>query len=1308
MKRFGSIGKMLFTLCIVATLFSCAGAPSGDIGAPQGAARKIDIWDFGGVETVGEQYVNNITRTQIDALQTLVGGKFTAGEITFGDLILLPNANDRLYYYTADGKNGKKSAGNQGYDSVVFPDGYESRGIFYCNGTGGEDRRYIIINNVKAGDTITFYGITSNSSETNLFFANIDAENKQTGLQTENAKMMQKEACYEYVAKADGSYKIFTEKAGGKPCYYRVVRTPSVFVSGKVSVPGALKEAKFGLNFVNQATSAITEAKVDGTSFGVSLAPGFSYTAVLTGATGFGINDETKVVSVLKDSVIKGLQSAKLTAAAQSVLTAKGTISGFEPSYDVSKLAVTLMPPKDTLFQPAKLKLEGMNFSGTLEPNVKYTASLEGANDYFITAGAEFNAGSDFTQDIKVGLKPKSKTSGKFIGAVANKKISAVTFKNIDDEYTYAGTVDGNSFAGELRNGAYTIDVGDNYTCEMHIVIDGSTVIKDILVHEKDVAKETLPLAKSLYVGYKNKKGSYATLGQAVKAAAAMNPQSEKDRITIYIAPGVYREQVRISTPYITLKNETSAQEAKLTWYYGIGYKYYSANKEGFYSDDCKLDRYEKRIAARWGVATQVLPDAKYFRAEGITFEASFNKYITDEELADGVESDGSMNYIRRLTSDVRSAKAKERSSAICVESAYSEFYNCKFIGNQDTLFTGSGVPQYYKNCYIEGTTDYIFGEGDVVFDTCELCWCGAPDLAAEGHIAVAKSGGEKGYLFWNCSVSTLDGMKMGKADFGRPWEQAAKVAFINTRLDRTDSIMETGWGNMSGNTPDKATFREFGSTYNGTPINTSKRVKGTVLTDAAKYTPEAYFIGWTPVFYQKAPTSKPSFAAKPSITSDDDINTPYPGHTLTVRYELDKASVGFDTSLIRWTRIKDGKETLAKVGSGNGSKTYLLKASDEGCTIRVDVILETASKNKGETASAKLDAKVLKGFSTAAKANDQIGIREDGKINIFLAGDSTVKDYSKAGMYQAGVNRDEGSWGEYLGYFFNNKKAVVQNYANGGRSTRNFINEGTLDKIAKQIKKGDYLFIQFGHNDSSNTAGYLEDRHVPLGAPDAKGIFPTTAGKKSATPASYADRYGPEFYAWNCGGTYKWFLKQYIDVARKVGAIPVLVTPVSRLNFQGDKIRPHHDSVDKNSPSQPVSTNNSYVQAVLQLGQEEKVAVLDAFDITVKLYEGARAKGKKYPPQLFGSDTTHNNKLGGFIIAGLIAQDLKARNWDISKFTAKPVKIIGDNAKGMQLFTVGVSSTFYAFESGMNEKYEKQSAYWTEFGQNLINSFGK
>ena len=223
-----------------------------------------------------------------------------------------------------------------------------------------------------------------------------------------------------------------------------------------------------------------------------------------------------------------------------------------------------------------------------------------------------------------------------------------------------------------------------------------------------------------------------------------------------------------------------------------------------------------------------------------------------------------------------------------------------------------------------------------------------------------------------------------------------------------------------------------------------------------------------------------------------------YPGHKLTVGYSLGEVNDASDASVIRWYIVADdGTETLSCSSTANADKSFTIPSEAEGKRIKVVVIPQTISGTTGEAAEYKVEAFVREGYEDPSSTGSDI---ELGKgVNIFLAGDSTVKDYSANGMYMSGKAQAEGSWGEYLQSFFDDSKVKVVNYANGGRSSRNFINEGSLDKIAENIKAGDYLFIQFGHNDCSNQSGYLEDRYVPLGTPDESGIYPTTAGTKVA-----------------------------------------------------------------------------------------------------------------------------------------------------------------------------------------------------------------
>ena len=128
-----------------------------------------------------------------------------------------------------------------------------------------------------------------------------------------------------------------------------------------------------------------------------------------------------------------------------------------------------------------------------------------------------------------------------------------------------------------------------------------------------------------LYVGYSGKSNNFSTVQDAVNKAASINPSNESQRVTIHIAPGTYRQQVVVQTPYISFVNdEPSKGDVVLTWYYGIGYKYYSANAKGYYDASLANSKSGKNVANyRWGATVQLWPKATYFKAENIVFENS-------------------------------------------------------------------------------------------------------------------------------------------------------------------------------------------------------------------------------------------------------------------------------------------------------------------------------------------------------------------------------------------------------------------------------------------------------------------------------------------------------------------------------------------------------------------------------------------------------------------------------------------------------------------------------------------------------------
>ncbi len=329
--------------------------------------------------------------------------------------------------------------------------------------------------------------------------------------------------------------------------------------------------------------------------------------------------------------------------------------------------------------------------------------------------------------------------------------------------------------------------------------------------------------------------------------------------------------------------------------------------------------------------------------------------------------------------------------------------------------------------------------------------------------------------------------------------------------------------------------------------------------------------------------------------------------------------------------------------------------------------------RSYGKVGVLLMDDLKVKGSATGIKKYDE------SKTQIFLAGDSTVKTY--------GIEKSTGGWGEFLQDYFDSSKVEIVNKAEGGRSTRSFINQGRLDEILNEIGKGDYLFIQFGHNDCSDGEDYLEERYAPVGTPDANGIYPTTPGVKTETPAdllaldtSYA--YSDTYYAYDSGGTYKWYLKQYIDGARAKGATPVLVTPITRMYFNDDNvIKPHHDDSTTNS--------NAYVTAMKQVGAEENVVVLDLFGSTESLYNqlGPIKAALLHDVKADGIiDKTHQSKYGAFNTAGILRGLIDKSSLPIKAYTKDPTTAVA-STEGLRKATAFIlgDSTSCIYEYDKN-----------------------
>ena len=704
----GKKTKKRFSCFLCAMLLFVTGIEtSAFTGVFAATARKIDVWDFGAVQESDTQLYNNqISAQDWEQCENVSSaGKFAEGTTVFGDLTLTHTVNDRLF------STSSKNYGTNALAKTAYADGYTAGGMYYCNGTGGEGRRNITIANVEAGDKIVVYMASSNAVTGELVFTYLG----EGGTQKDTESFTNVGTKYEFIAQYSGSYKIYTTAAAGKPIYNRVMRIPAVTVCGTIELNGE-DISGCQLLFMNKRTNTATQAKLNGNSYSVSLAAGEEYTAVLSGVTGIGFTNDTKVVTTDISEVLTGKENVSLKVETKSVYTYTGKISGFTEGYDISKLKVTMEPAEGAMADAVELKIaEDFSFTAVLEPDVEYTASLQGVNDYEIISGKTVNDNQNHTEDIIVAAKAVYAVNGEFTGFEAGTNVTELTFTNVDDNYVYAGTVTNDGYEISLRNGAYAVSAAaDGYRTTTHVVVNGAAVKKDILF-VSTAAAEPMTRVPDLYVGHEDKaEYNYNTVKEAVAAAAAMNPSSEEERITIHIAPGTYREQVIITTPYLSLVND-SDKEVLMTWYYGIGYEYYSADGTGYYNVENAYDQYAKSTASKWGCAVYVKNTATGFSADGIVFENSFNRYLTDEEIEDGVTPAADTGLPqRKYGTDVASKAATERATAMAVEADKVEFINCAFLGSQDTLYTGnSATSLYFKNCRIEGNTDYIFGDGD-------------------------------------------------------------------------------------------------------------------------------------------------------------------------------------------------------------------------------------------------------------------------------------------------------------------------------------------------------------------------------------------------------------------------------------------------------------------------------------------------------------------------------------------------------------------------------------------------------------------
>ncbi|MBB3187977.1 pectinesterase family protein [Microbacter margulisiae] len=210
---------------------------------------------------------------------------------------------------------------------------------------------------------------------------------------------------------------------------------------------------------------------------------------------------------------------------------------------------------------------------------------------------------------------------------------------------------------------------------------------------------------------------------------------------------------------------------------------------------------HEKLIIPTWKTNITLLGESEDSTIITYGDYASLNNMGTFRTYTCLVQGNGF--HAQNLTFE-NSAGRVGQAVALHVEADCTEIIHCKLLGNQDTLFTGNqNSRQFYKDCYIEGTTDFIFGPATAWFQNCVIC------SKMNSYVTAASTPENKryGYVFDHCNLVAKKGVT--KVFLGRPWRPYASVIYMNCYLGA--QIRPDGWNNWSNIENEKtARFAEY------------------------------------------------------------------------------------------------------------------------------------------------------------------------------------------------------------------------------------------------------------------------------------------------------------------------------------------------------------------------------------------------------------------------------------------------------------------------------------------------------------------
>ena len=280
---------------------------------------------------------------------------------------------------------------------------------------------------------------------------------------------------------------------------------------------------------------------------------------------------------------------------------------------------------------------------------------------------------------------------------------------------------------------------------------------------------------------------------------------------------------------------------------------------------------------------------------------------------------------------------------------------------------------------------------------------------------------------------------------------------------------------------------------------------------------------------------------------------------------------------------------------------------------------MNARSAAEGIAASRNPDLKPLQDMMMGVQLPVVQVTREKGKPIVFITGDSTVKnkDSDKDGMW---------GWGSQAYTVFDQDKVTCVNVAKAGRSTRSYVREGRWEQVYNTLQPGDFVLLQFGHNDI-----------CPIADAKERGVIPGIADTCHVYKMEKDGRYEVVY-------SFGWYLRKMIDDCREKGATPILVSLTPRNEWPHGKVERRNDSYGK-----------WYREVVEQTG----VDFLDVHNISAdfldrKFASKSEEKSKKAASRYFNNDHTHTSLAGARMNAQSVAKGLRDINSPLAAYLKK------------------------------------------------------